>query len=335
MTGIAGALSVDGPVRAAEPVVAQIPECVEGCLVGQIGSAADDQPGPLEQLGAVRGDLVAQNPQLSLRIVGRTLGQVDEDAEHPGALDVPEELVAETFAVPGAFDESGHVRDDEICFTPPDNSQVGDQGGERIVGDARFGRRDHRDQGGLADVGEADERDVRQELQLEVPPDLLTRFAQLGEARGAPLVGEEPGIAPPTVATAGGPPPGAGGRQVGNGVSRGVGDHGAHGYRHDHVRPVAAVLLLALAADTFGSGPMWGVTEGEQRRHVRVGDEPDVAALAAVAAVGTAAWYMSFTPERHTAVATVAGFGVQLGFVDESGHGCAAYRPRVVEPERR
>ena len=62
------------------------------------------------------------------------------------------------------------------------------------------------------------------------------------------------------------------------------------------------------------------VAERQQRRHVVVGDEPDVAALAAVAAVRTAHHDRALAPERHAARATIAAAHVELALVDEIGH---------------
>ena len=44
---------------------------------------------------------------------------------------------------------------------------------------------------------------------------------------------------------------------------------------------------------------------------------PDVAAFAAVAAGRSAAWDVFLTTEGHAAVAAVAGFDSDFGFVDE------------------
>ena len=50
-----------------------------------------------------------------------------------------------------------------------------------------------------------------------------------------------------------------------------------------------------------------------------VGDEPDVPALAAIAAVRTAEGHRPLPPERHAARATVAAAHVELALVDELG----------------
>ena len=76
--------------------------------------------------------------------------------------------------------------------------------GERVVGDLRLRRAHRRDQRGLARVREADERGVGEQLHLEAQPVLLAVLALLGEARRAPGVGEEAGVAAAAPAAAGG-----------------------------------------------------------------------------------------------------------------------------------
>ena len=70
-----------------------------------------------------------------------------------------------------------------------------------------------------------------------------------------------------------------------------------------------------------GGAPERMVAEAEQRRLVHRGDEPDVATVPSVAAVGTSPVHVGLAPPRHRARATVTGARVQLGLVDEAGHG--------------
>ncbi len=126
-------------------------------------------------------------------------------------------------------------------------------------------------------------------LSSRLQPALLTVLALLGEARGAAAVGEELGVAPPTAAAGGRQPAVAMGDEVGQhltGVE--VACDGALGHVHDHVLTAAAVHVLALAVHAVAGAPVGMVAVGEQRRHVAVGLQPDVAALAAVAAVRAA-----------------------------------------------
>ena len=82
------------------------------------------------------------------------------------------------------------------------------------------------------------------------------------------------------------------------------------------------------------------VLERQERGHVAVGDEPDVATLAAVAAVRAALGHVGLAPDRDTSGAAVAASHIDLTLVDEAGHDAAAYGvpgpvPRVGSGPRR
>ena len=171
--------------------------------------------------------------------------------------------------------------------------------GERVVGDLRLGRADHADQRALADVGEADERDVGHQLQLELQPALLAVLALLGERRLAAPVGEELRVAAPAAPAGRGEPAVAGVGEVGEQLAAvEVGDDRALGHLHLEGLTAAAVHVLALAVDAVLGAAVRVVPEADQRRDVAVGDEPHVAALAAVAAVRPAHRDGALTPER-------------------------------------
>ena len=75
----------------------------------------------------------------------------------------------------------GHVGDDEAAIVAQrHDAEVGRERRERVVGDLRTRRGDPRDQRGLAGVGESDQADVGNQLQLQ--PKLLL-FARLRPAR--------------------------------------------------------------------------------------------------------------------------------------------------------
>ncbi len=69
------------------------------------------------------------------------------------------------------------------------------------------------------------------------------------------------------------------------------------------------------------------VLESEERRLVLGRDQPDVAAVAAVAAVGPAPVDVRLAPPRHRAGPAVARARVQLGLIHEAGHGEKDYEP--------
>jgi hypothetical protein len=77
------------------------------------------------------------------------------------------------------------------------------------------------------------------------------------------------------------------------------------------------VASLALAVGPVGGAPEGRVLERQERGDVAVGDQPDVAAVAAVTAVGPTLGDVGLAPERDTACAAVTPFDVQVAFVDE------------------
>ena len=77
------------------------------------------------------------------------------------------------------------------------------------------------------------------------------------------------------------------------------------------------VLALALPVHTVGGAAVGVVAEGEERGDVAVGDEPDVAAGAAVTAVGPALGDVRLAPEGDAARATIACLHMQAALVDE------------------
>ena len=67
-----------------------------------------DEHRRLEQRRVVGPQLLADDPELPLRVAARTVDDVDED---PGPLDVAQERVTEARAIAGALDQAGHVGD--------------------------------------------------------------------------------------------------------------------------------------------------------------------------------------------------------------------------------
>ncbi len=62
------------------------------------------------------------------------------------------------------------------------------------------------------------------------------------------------------------------------------------------------------------------IPKAEQRRDVAIGDEPDVAAATAVAAVRATLRHVRFATERDAARAAVTALDVDVRLVDEAGH---------------
>src|SRR5581483_9520298 len=109
------------------------------------------------------------------------------------------------------------------------------------------------------------------------------------------------GVAPPAPTALGGEDAVAAADEVGEDAAVPVPHDRPLGDGHDEVGTGRPVTLLARAVGP-GGGPAVGVVpEGDQRGDVAVGTEPDVAALAAVAAVRPAPVDVRFPPEGDRA----------------------------------
>ena len=199
---------------------------------------------------------------------------------------------------------------------------MGLERGERVVGDLRLGRRDPRDEGRLAHVRVADQGHVGHQGQLEVVPLLVALLPLLGEGRapGGCWTGSwrcpgRPG--PPSPASQRSPALARSHRRVPSARRARV----PTGTGTSRSGPGLPVHLLAAAVAAVVGAPVGVVPERQQRRLVRGGHQPDVAAPAAVAAVGAALVDVGLAAHGDRAGPTVARLHVQLCLVDEAGHG--------------
>ena len=220
----------------------------------------------------------------------------------------------------------GDVGDDELRRrvvgpgTEADHAEVRLERRERVLGDLRFGGGNPRDERRLAAVGEADEGDIGDELQLEVEPALLTQLALLGEGRCAQPVGEEPGVAGPPR-----PPSAAHRRSPGAERSARTSPSGRRttvptgtGTTRSPAGPAVALGPAAVGARL--GAPVRVVPKGEERGERGRRLEVDVAAAATVAAVRPTARDVRLVTERNGARPAVTGSHVDLGLVDEASH---------------
>src|SRR5436190_23543849 len=104
----------------------------------------------------------------------------------PRALQLREELVAAAGTLARAFDQTGHVRDDELALVRVDGSEHWLNRRERIGGDLRPRVRDPGEQGRLAGVREPDQSSVREQLQAQLVDALLAGEPGLGKPRRLP-----------------------------------------------------------------------------------------------------------------------------------------------------
>ena len=101
----------------------------------------------------------------------RRIRNIDQMRQHARALNVAQELDAQSRAQMRAFDQPWHVGDNKGLLlgllADGDHAEIGFQRGEWIIGDLGPRGGDARDQRGLARVGIADEADVGEQLELQ------------------------------------------------------------------------------------------------------------------------------------------------------------------------
>ena len=231
--------------------------------------------------------------------------QVDVDR---AALDVLEELMSEPRAIAGALDESGDVRHHERGVpAEPHDAQVGDQCREGVVGDARSGGADGGDEGALAGIGEAEQTDIGEQLQLETHPHLDAGLAGRGVARGPTRGALEVGVAESALAAVE-LPLGAFLVEVDQPlVGLEVVDHRSDGDLDDQVFAGAPAHPASHpVATTLGDVPLVA-SQVDEGVLASVGAEDDVPSTSAIAAIGSPTRSVGLTSEGDGAVTAVAG----------------------------
>ena len=239
------------------------------------------------------------------------------------ALDMAKEFVAQALALVRAFDKTRNVSHDEVVLVALHNAQVRNERGERIVGDFGAGGAHACDERAFARRRHANERGVGHELHLELDPAFLRGFAQLGERGGAARGGHEMDVAATAVAAFRNNDALAIVRKVGDKLAgflflfRVFVYHRAHGNFQNKIVARGAVHAFAHAVGAARCLEVVFEAVVEQRRNRLVGLEHDVAAVAAVAAVGAALGNMSLTAEAQAARAAVTALHVNAYFVYE------------------
>ena len=284
-----------------------------------------DQPRPSDEFGAGRvavgGQLFFDRGQIGGGAAARFLGRAVDHVDQGGtALHVPEEVVAQALALAGARDQARHVGHHELDVAGLDHAEVRDQGGERVVGDLRAGRGHGRDQGGLAGVGEADQPDVGDRLQLEDEIALLTRLALEGEPGRLAARRGQRRVAEPAPAACGGDEPGAHANQVGEHLAVGRLDLGPVRHRDDQVRAVGAGAVGALALPAIAGPAHRPAVKVEQGGRARVHLEDHVTPAAPVTPVRAAERLELLPVNRGAAVPAVASLHLQRDPVGELRH---------------
>ena len=115
--------------------------------------------------------------------------------------------------------------------------------------------------------------------------------------------------------------------EVGEFVAVGVFDDGADGNRqHERLARSTRLRWSPMPGPPLLARAVRAAVVAEQGRDLRVGDEHDVAAVAAVAAVGAGERLELLALDRHAAVAAVPGAQVERHLVDECRHGAHSFR---------
>ena len=103
---------------------------------------------------------------------------MDED---PRALEMSQELVAQSGSVRGAFDQARDIGHDKTwCVFQINDAQNGLQGREMIVGDPGFGIAGHGQKGGFANIGETHQAYIGDQLELQQQFQRPGRLSGLG-----------------------------------------------------------------------------------------------------------------------------------------------------------
>ena len=223
--------------------------------------------------------------------LGRIRARLDQVDQEPRPLEVGEELVAEPDAGARALEQAGHVGDGELAAVVGlDRPEHGLDGRERVVGHLRLGVRDPAQERRLAGVREPEQGRVGDELQPQLEPRLVARLAHLGGLRRAPAGGGVVAVAGPaarrpvaTVTRA----PGCARSATSSSVSR-MRTWVPTGTAELEALAAASGLARPLAVRAPLRPEVRGLAEARQVAQVGVGDQDDVAAVAAVTAVGTA-----------------------------------------------
>ena len=234
-------------------------------------------------------------------------------------VDMPQEVVAQTGALAGTFNDAGDVRHDEAdALVHIHHPQIGIQGGEMVVGDLGMGLCHHAQQRGFAHVGEAHQSHVRQQLQLQHHIMAFAGQACLGEA-GHLTGGRGEMLVAPTAAAALAQHIGlVVGHVLDDLVGLGVAHQRAPGHADGETLAVLAGLAAALTVHAVIGHILALVAEIHQGGHVVVHLQNNGAAVAAVTAVGTAGGNVFFPVKGHRAVAAVAGAAGDPGLVDKA-----------------
>ena len=238
--------------------------------------------------------------------------------QQSAAINVAQEVVAQTGTLARALDNTRNIGHDEVLLlTDRNHAEVGHQSREVVVCNLRARRRDHAQQRGLSDIREADQTDIGQQLQLKDNVALDPRQTRLGKTRCLTRRRCKMRVAPAAVAALC--------RDIRLVIRHIlhdlsgflVADDRAARHADDEVRAVLALAALAAARLAGRRDILFLVAEVQKRRQIVIHLEDDRAAAAAVAAVRTALRNELLAAEASGTIAAFAALNFDIGFVDE------------------
>src|SRR5215207_8687759 len=239
--------------------------------------------------------------------------------KYASPLNMTQEVVSQPHAHGGTFDQPRNIcQDNGDILIDVRHTQVWFQGCERIGRDFGLGIRQHRKQRGFACVGDANEANIRDELQLQFDAPLFGRFTFFGGARH--LI---PGSGKVLV-----PAPAAPAFEYGQCLTRlsqvadqltgvCVGNDGARWHIENQVLAVSPRPLCRPAFDAFFCLEFLIVMKGRERVERGFNLKYDISAFTAITAIRPAEWDKFFTTEVHHAVAAFSGFSMNFYLVCE------------------
>ena len=245
---------------------------------------------------------------------------VDDEDQERAALDVTKELVAEAAVLVRTFDESRNIghHDAVEAVGVIDYAHVDVKGRERIRCHLRAGGREEIREGRLTRVGVAHEADVGDRLEHDAEATFFARVARSRAARGLVDRALEVHVAHTALAAGKEHDAFAVFGQLGHEtIGAFLEDLRTRRHRQDQVAAIGTRALAALARSAIAGATVRLPAVGLQIAFVTVADQHDVAALAAVTAVGSALRDEFLTTEADAAVAAVTGLQFNLGFVDK------------------
>ncbi len=157
--------------------------------IGGIGLGGDDEHGLVTESVAEAGEFFIDGLEgFDGIFCAAVIGNIHQMHEDAGAFDVAEELNAESGTEMRAFDEAGHICDDEALFFRPladgGDAEIRLKSGEGIVGNFWTSCRESRNERGFAGVGKTNETDIGEQLEFEAEKTFFSGATEFVFARG-------------------------------------------------------------------------------------------------------------------------------------------------------